>query len=165
MELSAEDRGSIDVCLRGGIRPVRTVRRALVLQQLDQGTSCPQVARQVGVGISTAYQIRKRYEEGGLERALYDKARPGAEPLLSPSQRQQVIAMVCSRPPTGQARWTARLIAAESVKRGVVARVGRETIRVLLQDHQLQPWREKMWCVAETGPGARGEDGGCVDPL
>ena len=165
MKLAAEDRRRIEVCLRGGIQPVRTVRRALVLQQLNQGASCLQVARQVGVGINTAYQIRKRYEEGGLERALYDKARPGAEPLLSPSQRQQVIAMVCSNPPTGQARWTVRLIAAESVRRGVVPRVGRETIRVLLQNHQLQPWREKNVVRGGTGPGLCGEDGGCAGPL
>ena len=165
MQLSAEDRRGIEVCLRGGIQPVRTVRRALVLQQLDQGASCLQVARQVGVGINTAYQIRKRYEEGGLERALYDKPRPGAKPLLSPRQRQQVIAMVCSSPPTGQARWTVRMIAAESVRRGVVPRVGRETVRILLQNHQLQPWREKNVVRGGTGSRLRGEDGGCAGPL
>jgi len=27
--------------------------------------------------------------------------------------------------------------------------VGRETIRLLLQHHDLKPWREKSWCVAE----------------
>jgi hypothetical protein len=31
----------------------------------------------------------------------------------------------------------------------VGAGVGRETIRLLLQSHDLQPWREKMWCVAD----------------
>jgi hypothetical protein len=27
--------------------------------------------------------------------------------------------------------------------------VSRETIRVLLENHDLKPWREKMWCIAE----------------
>jgi hypothetical protein len=40
-----------------------------------------------------------------------------------------------------------RLIAQEAVKRKPVPRVGRETIRILLQSHELKPWREKMWCV------------------
>jgi len=36
-----------------------------------------------------------------------------------------------------------RLIAEEAVKRKLVQRVGRETIRILLQTHELKPWREK----------------------
>jgi putative transposase len=58
-------------------------------------------------------------------------------------QSQRIIAMVCSAPPAGQARWSVRLIAAEAVKRKLVPGVGRETIRLLLQSHDLQPWREK----------------------
>jgi transposase len=135
--------------LSGGIQPVRTVQRALVLRQLGEGKSSPRIAANVGVVVNTVCEIRKRYEEGGLARALYDKARPEAEPLLKPKQRQQIIAMVCGPAPAGQARWTVRLIAAEAVKRALVPRLGRETIRVLLQSHDLQPWREKMWCVAE----------------
>ena len=63
--------------------------------------------------------------------------------MLDHSQKQRVIAMVCSRPPAGRARWTVRLVAEEAVKRKLVARVGRETIRLLLLSHQLKPWREK----------------------
>jgi hypothetical protein len=51
--------------------------------------------------------------------------------------------MVCSDPPEGMARWTIEVIARESIRRGIVERVGRETIRVLLRDHDLRPWREK----------------------
>ena len=82
-------------------------------------------------------------EQGGLERALYEKERPGAAALLENSQKQRIIAMVCSDPPEGCARWTVRLVAEEAVKRRLVPRVGRETIRVLLLSHDLKPWREK----------------------
>jgi hypothetical protein len=47
--------------------------------------------------------------------------------------------MVCGDPPAGQARWTVRLIAEEAVKRKLVPRAGRETIRILLQSHELKP--------------------------
>ena len=124
MQLSAEDRAKLETLLSGGIQPVRTVQRALVLLQLGGGKSSPQVAASVGVVVNTVCEIRKRYEQGGLARALYDKARPGAEPLLKPKERQQIIAMVCGPVPAGQARWSVRLIATEAVKRGVVARVG-----------------------------------------
>jgi transposase len=87
--------------------------------------------------------LARRYEQGGLERALYEKQRPGAEKLLTTQQRQRIIAMVCSDPPQGRARWTVRLAAEEAVKRRLVPRVGRETIRILLLSHDLKPWREK----------------------
>jgi putative transposase len=68
---------------------------------------------------------------------------PGAAALLEDRQRQRIIAMVCSDPPEGRARWTVRLVAEEAVKRRLVPRVGRETVRVLLLHHDLKPWREK----------------------
>ena len=73
--------------------------------------------------------------------------------VLVASDKQRIIAMVCGTPPTGAARWTVRLIAEEAVKRQIVPRVGRETIRILLQSYDLKPWREKtMWCLAELTP-------------
>ena len=160
MQLSAKDRAQLEILLSGGIQPVRTVRRALVLLQLGEGKSSPQIAASVGVVVNTVCEVRKRYEEGGLARALYDKARPGAQPLLNQTERQEVIAMVCGAPPVGKARWSVRLIAQEAVQRGVVARVGRETFRVLLQSHELKPWREKNVVCAGAGSAVRGEDGG-----
>jgi hypothetical protein len=59
------------------------------------------------------------------------------------------MAMVCSDPPAGRARWTVRLVAAEAVKRQLAPKVGRETIRLLLLEHDRKPWREKRWCVPE----------------
>lgn len=161
MQLTTEDRRILQTCLRGGIQPVRTVRRALVLQQLAAGRPCKEIAVHVGVGVNTVYRVQERYEEGGLKRALYDKPRPGAEPLLNERQRQEVVALVCSPAPAGRARWTVRLIAVEAVQRGIVARVGRETIRVLLQNHDLQPWREKNVVRDGVGSGVCGADGRC----
>jgi putative transposase len=66
-----------------------------------------------------------------------------AAEVLEDSQKQRIIAMVCSDPPEGRARWTVRLVAQEAVKRRLIPRVGRETIRILLLDHDLKPWREK----------------------
>ena len=78
-----------------------------------------------------------------MESALYERQRPGAAAILNDSQKQRIIAMVCSDPPEGRARWTVRLVVQEAVKRRLAPRVGRETIRILLLDHDLKPWREK----------------------
>ncbi|MGH9629537.1 MAG: IS630 family transposase, partial [Bryobacteraceae bacterium] len=93
--------------------------------------------------------VGRRYQQGGMERALYEKQRPGAAEVLDESQKQRLIAMVCSSPPQGRARWTIRLVAEEAVKCKLVPRVGRETVRILLLSHDLKPWREKKWVVAD----------------
>jgi len=133
----------MDEVLSGGVQPVRTVLRALALNHLHDGKSTGEVAAMVRLTPKAVRQIGRRYEDAGLETALYDKPRPGAAPLLDDTQRQRVIAMVCSDPPEGRARWTVRLVAEEAVKRKLVPPVGRETIRVLLLHHDLRPWREK----------------------
>lgn len=129
--------------LSGGVQQVRVVLRAVALLQLAKGVSAPRIAGMVPLTAQAVRKIGHRYREGGLERALYEKQRPGAEALLEDSEKQRIIAMVCSDPPEGFARWTVRLVAEEAVKRRLVPRVGRETIRILLLSHDLKPWREK----------------------
>ena len=152
IEIKQKDQNQLNGLLSGGIQQVRVVLRALALLQLAQGVSAPRIA---GVMPLTAQAIRnlaRRYRQGGLDAALYDKQHPGAAPKLDASQKQRVIAMVCGSPPEGRARWTVRLVAQEAVKRRLVPRVGRETIRVLLLDHDLNPWREKNVVVRRDKP-------------
>ncbi len=136
--------------LSGGVQQVRVVLRAMALLQLAEGLSAPRIASVVPLTPQAIRKVGHRYEEGGLERALYEKPRPGAAELLEDSQKQRIIAMVCSDPPEGCARWTVRLVAQEAVKRKLVPRVGRETIRVLLLDHDLKPWRKKNVVCGRT---------------
>jgi len=119
------------------------VLRAVALFQLAKGVSAPRIASIVPLTAQAIRNVGHRYQSGGLERALYEKQRPGAAEVLDDSQKQRLIAMVCSSPPQGRARWTVRLVAEEAVKRKLVPRVGRETIRILLLSHDLKPWREK----------------------
>jgi putative transposase len=143
IELTRRDRQRLGEVLSGGLQPVRTVLRGLALRQMDAGRATPAVGASLGLSAKAVWQIGKRYLEGGLERALFEAARPGKAPALDPEQRQRIIAVACSSPPEGRARWTVRLLAEEAVKRKLVPRVGRETIRILLESHDLKPWREK----------------------
>ena len=143
IEVSAKDQKMLRKLVSGGVQQVRVVLRALALLQLGKGAAATRIA---GVNPLTAQAIRniaRRYQQGGLDRALYEKQRPGAAEVLDDGQKQRLIAMVCSSPPEGRARWTVRLVAQEAVKRKLVPRVGRETIRILLLSHDLKPWREK----------------------
>ena len=157
--VSTHDLAQISQLLGGGVQQVRVVLRALALRLLADGITTPQVAQTVPLTPKAIREIAHRYNQEGLERALYEKPRPGAQPALDASQKQRIVAMVCSQPPEGRARWTVRLIAQEAVKRKLVPRVGRETVRVLLESHELKPWREKNVVHRRTGLRLRPEDG------
>jgi putative transposase len=143
IDVSKKDQKVLEKFLDGGVQPVRAVLRAMALLQLAKGVSAPRISGFIPLTPQAIRKVGHRYVEGGLDRALYEKRRPGAAALLEDSQKQRIIAMVCACPPRGHARWTVRLVAEHAVKRRLVPRVGRETIRVLLLSHDLKPWREK----------------------
>ena len=150
VQLKKHDRDELDRVLHGGIQPVRVVLRSLAMCQLDASKSISEVAANVHLTSKAVREIGRRYEDSGLQGAVFDKPRPGAQSLLDTKQSQRIIAMVCSDPPEGRARWTVRLIAEEAVKRKLVPKVGRETIRILLLSHEFKPWREKNVVRART---------------
>jgi transposase len=165
IELKQRDRQQVEQLLGGGLQAVRTTLRALALRQMDQGLSTPAVGTNLGLSAKAVWQIGRRYIDGGLERALFDASRPGKAPALDQQQQQRIIAVVCSPPPEGRARWTVRLLTEEVIKRKLVPRVGRETIRVLLESHDLKPWREKNVVRREVGRGVHRQDGGRAQDL
>lgn len=150
IEVAKKDQREMEKMLSGGVQPVRAVLRAMALLQLARGVSAARIAEFIPLTPQAIRKVGHRYIEGGFERAVYEKARPGAAALLEDSQKQRIIAMVCAGPPEGHARWTVRLVAEQAVKRRLVPRVGRETIRVLLLSHDLKPWREKNVVRAGT---------------
>jgi transposase len=143
IEVAKKDRRELEKMLSGGVQPVRAVLRAMALLQLARGISAPRIAEFIPLTPQAIRKVGHRYVAGGFDRAVYEKERPGAAALLEDSQKQRIVAMVCAGPPEGHARWTVRLVAEQAVKKRLVPRVGRETIRVLLLSHDLKPWREK----------------------
>jgi len=150
IEVAKKDQKELEKMLSGGVQQVRAVLRAMALLQLAKGISAPRIAEFIPLTPQAIRKVGHRYLEGGFDHAVYEKERPGAISLLEDTQKQRIIAMVCAAPPEGHARWTVRLVAEQAVKRRLVPRVGRETIRVLLLSHDLKPWREKNVVRAGT---------------
>ena len=134
-------------CAAGSGCPAHTGAPAI-----GQGASAPRISQVVPLTSQAIRTIAHRYQRGGLESALFEKQRPGAVAVLDDAQQQRIIAMTCSNPPEGRARWTVRLVAQEAVKRRLVPRVGREAIRIILLDHDLKPWRGKNVVVRRDKP-------------
>jgi putative transposase len=160
LDVSEADQKALQRLLSSGVQQVRVVLRALALRQLGTGRTASEVAALVGLTGKSVRALARRYREGGLDRALYERARPGKPRLLDPSTEQRIVAMVCGAPPAGRARWSVRLIVAEAVKRKIVPKLGRETIRVLLESHELKPWREKNVVSAADRRRVSGAHGG-----
>jgi len=160
VKLSKSEERELGELLKAGVQPVRVIKRAQSLRLLAAGQSPPQVGRSVGLTAKGVRDIGWRYIKHGLEVALHDRPWPGAPQRIRAAEKQQIIALVCSDPPEGRARWTIRLIVEEAVKRKLVARIGRESVRLLLQNHELKPWREKNVVRRRAGPGIHREDGG-----
>jgi putative transposase len=160
IDVTKKDREQLRTLLKGGVQQVRVVLRALALLQLADDASAPQIAKVIPLTPQAIRRLGHRYEQAGLDGALYEKQRPGAAEVLDTNQKQRIIAMVCSEPPEGRSRWTVRLVAEEAVKRKLAPRVGREAIRILLLHHDLKPWREKNVVRRRTGPTVHPKDGG-----
>jgi len=152
----------------GGRRVVseRCWRRIRILNLLDQGWLLSHIAAAVGTYPREVRRVGWRYLERGLEAALGEDPRPKPGKMLDARQQAAIVAMVCGPPPPGRSRWTIVLTAHEAQRRGIVAKVGRESIRRLFVSHELKPWREKNVVRSQAGPAIRAADGkgvGCPD--
>ncbi len=82
IEVSAKDQKILQKLVSGGVQQVRVVLRALALLQLAQGVSAPRIAGMIPLTPQAIRKVGHRYRSGGLERALYEKPRPGAAQVL-----------------------------------------------------------------------------------
>ena len=104
INVTPKDQRELTSLLSGGVQQVRVVLRAPALLQLAKGASASRVADVIPLTAQAIRKVDHRYEQGGLESALYEKQRPGAMAVLDDGQKQRIIAMVCSPPPEGRAR-------------------------------------------------------------
>jgi len=148
--LSEEERTGLEALVQGGKSSARRIKRAQILLAADKGSSDEAIARHVSVGTSTVYRTKQRFVEEGLERALSELSRPGASRKFDVGDEALLCAVACSAPPRGRARWTLQLLADEMVRLTVHDSVSDETIRRRLDEMQIKPWQEKMWCIPKV---------------
>ena len=127
----------------------REIYRANALNLRSKGLTMAEVADFLEITVRTVYNIEKNYEEGGLDKALHDDPRPGQPLQFDDRVKSQIVAIVCSDPPEGFDRWTLELIQDQAVKDGFVDSISHESVRLILEEHDLKPWRQRSWCVPD----------------
>ena len=133
VDLTADERAGLLALLHKGVAPARRLTRARILLLADEGGTDQEVAAALHVHPATAERARRRFVEGGVERALSDKPRPGGRPKLDGKQEAHLVALACSAPPEGRARWTMRLLADRLVELALVDAISDETVRRTLK--------------------------------
>lgn len=148
MQLGSKDRGRILEIIKTS-NDARVIYRANALNLRAKGFTLAEVADILEITSRTVFNIEESYEQFGLDRALNDDPRPGAPQEFDDRVKSQIVALVCSDPPEGFDRWTVRLIQEKVIKEDIVETISHETIRVILEEHDLKPWRQRSWCVPE----------------
>jgi len=89
----------------------------------------------VGVSVATVERVRQRFVEEGLEAALSPRPPRRLYPRkLDGEAEARLIALACSPPPDGRARWTLRVLAERMVALGHIDAVSHETERTTLKE-------------------------------
>lgn len=133
VKLEGCERTSLLDMLNRGKHAARKLTRARILLKADEGWRDQDIAEVLETSRSTVEQVRQRFVEGGLEKALNEKKRPGAQRKLNGKQEAYLIATACSKTPTGHQDWTLRMLAAKVVEWGWVESISPETVRSILQ--------------------------------
>ena len=131
--LTEEERAMLEGMLRKGTASARVLRRARTLLLAAEGYLRKEIAHVLGVSELTVIKTCRRFVEEGLEGALYDRPRPGAQPKLDAKGEATLIALACSDPPEGREHWTMQLLADKLVELGVVESISDETVRRVLK--------------------------------
>ena len=78
--------------------------------------------------------MRKRCVEEGLEAAVERRTQVNRKPRkLDGAGEAKLVALACSAPPEGHARWTLRLLGDKLVELEVVDSIHKETVRKALK--------------------------------
>lgn len=137
--LTHEEREQLRSMISRGKGDARRLAHARILLQADEAEGGPrrtdeQVASALDASTRTVERVRERFVEAGLDAALLP--RPGKRVYarkLDGRQEAKLIALACSKPPAGKARWTLRMLADEMVELEVVGSVSHETVRQTLK--------------------------------
>ena len=137
--LSEEQRTALHRLISSGKAPARQLAHARILLKIDRTTAGnewtdEQVAEAFEVSRYTVIRIRERFVEHGLDDALNHRhASQTRARVLDGEQEAHLIALTCSPCPSGQARWTLRLLASRMVALEYSEQVSYETVRRVLK--------------------------------
>jgi len=122
-----------------GRKRARVVKNALMLLNVDEGPfgkrrKDEDVADILDVTVRTLENIRKRFVFDGFDTALYGKPRERTyDRKVDGDVEAHLVALSCSQPPEGYAKWSLRLLADKMVELHYIDNISHEKVRQVLK--------------------------------
>jgi hypothetical protein len=127
VKLSDEERKHLKALISKGKAAARTILKARILlkaneSEAGEGWIDERICEALDTNVSTVMRVREKLVEEGIDAVLTRKKRetPPVAPIFDGERQAQLIALACSEPPAGHARWTIRLLANAVVERQIV---------------------------------------------
>jgi hypothetical protein len=127
VELSSDERAHLEGLISKGKSSAKAILKARILLKADQGPLGPswtddRIVEALDTNPSMVTRVRRQLVEEGLEAVLSRKKRatPPITPIFDGEAQARLIALACSEPPAGHARWSIRLLADKVVELEIV---------------------------------------------
>ena len=140
VRLSVGERERLLALIGKGKSPARRILKARILLKADvsdggEGWSDSAIVAALETSASMVFRVRKQLVEEGFEAVLSRKQRamPAIPRIFDGETEAKLIALACSQPPKGRARWTLRLLEEKVVELAIVARASDSTIQRTLK--------------------------------
>src|SRR5262245_9396165 len=138
VRLAADQRAALQRLVHTGTHPAHARRRAAILLRADadgpDGWPDDRIAQALDISRNTVWRVRAQFVAEGLDATLHKKKAQGRQyRKLDGAQEARLIALACSKPPEGQARWTMKLLAERLVELEVVTSIDPSTVWRTLQ--------------------------------
>ena len=138
VRLDEAERACLADLVSAGAAAARALTHARILLKADEGPAGPgwpdeRISAALDVSVRTIERVREALVTEGLDAALWRRRPPARPRKLDGAGEARLVALACSAPPAGQARWTLRLLADKLVELEVVDAICPETVRLTLK--------------------------------
>ena len=133
VKLKKHARQYLQKIVESGEDKARKITRCRILLLADKGKTDQEISGALNVCLATIFNIRRRYCQGGLERAISEEARSGQPPKFKGKSMAKITALACSKPPEGRAKWSLRLLADRVIELDIVETISHVSVRNILK--------------------------------
>ena len=144
--LTKDEREALFELTSKGKHNSQQILNALILLNCDKSewnvnhSTNEEISRFLNISMRKIDRVKKRFVEEGLEVALNGKESERVySKKVDGDLEAHLVALSCSEPPEGFARWTLRLLADKVVELGYVEDISHETVRRTLKKNEIKP--------------------------
>ncbi|MBU1337833.1 MAG: IS630 family transposase [Acidobacteria bacterium] len=159
--LTEDEREVLGKLASRGKNKSQKILNALILLGCDEGelqrkrSTNEEMARVLNISMKKIDRVKKRFVEEGFDIAL--NGRKGERVYAKKVDgdfEAHLVALSCSNPPEGFARWSLRLLADRVVELNYIDSISHEAVRRNLKKNELKPWRHKGWVIPPERNGS-----------